>query len=271
MRRLDRVRWSAGVCFASYGRRIGVRTNDPALLERLPPHLPPDWQPVGGPHVDFLISLGLGRRGECRLFLDHYQVEHTADLDWIFERLENELQMYVGEHARDRIFIHAGVVGWKGQALLIPGRSMAGKSTLVEALVRAGATYYSDEYAVLDDQGQVYPYARRLSLRPRDGAPARRCTAEDLGGRQGDGPLPVRLVAVTNYRKGTHCNLRPLTPGQTMLELMNNTLPAITYPERVLTALQQVAPRARAFKGPRGDADETARHLLLELDRENPL
>ena len=39
--RIDRLAWLAGTCFDAYGLRVGVRFNDPALLERLTPHLPP--------------------------------------------------------------------------------------------------------------------------------------------------------------------------------------------------------------------------------------
>ncbi len=33
---------------------------------------------------------------------------------------------------------------------------MTGKTTLVKAMVEAGATYYSDEFAVLDKEGLVF-------------------------------------------------------------------------------------------------------------------
>jgi hypothetical protein len=34
--------------------------------------------------------------------------------------------------------------------------SYSGKTTLVSELIRAGATYYSDEYAVIDERGRVH-------------------------------------------------------------------------------------------------------------------
>jgi uridine kinase len=41
--------------------------------------------------------------------------------------------------------------------IAIPGRSFSGKTSLVTALVRAGAVYYSDEFAVIDRDGLVRP------------------------------------------------------------------------------------------------------------------
>jgi hypothetical protein len=204
--------------------------------------------------------------GEHELYVADQLVLRTPDLSLLLDVLESELQLYVAEHARERVFVHAGVVGWKGRALLLPGRSFAGKSTLVEALVRAGATYYSDEYAVLDQEGRVYPYARRLGFRWRGGRPPRRCTAEELGGRRGVTCLPVQLVVVTRFQPGASWRPRSLAAGQALLELMSYTIPAQTYPERVVDALRQVTSRARRLKSSRGEADETADALLRELE-----
>jgi hypothetical protein len=78
---------------------------------------------------------------------------------------QSHLHEAVARRAREWIFVHAGVVGWQGKAILVPGRSRSGKSTLVMALVDAGATYYSDEYAVLDKEGRVHPFTRVPQLR----------------------------------------------------------------------------------------------------------
>ena len=67
-------------------------------------------------------------------------------------------ELLTAYRAQDCLFVHAGVVGWQGKAILIPGRSFSGKTTLVKALIEAGATYYSDEFAILDRQGLVHPY-----------------------------------------------------------------------------------------------------------------
>src|SRR6266700_1389758 len=152
MAKLDRLGWADGLCFTSYGLRIGIRVNEPEVLARLPDHLPPGWKSARSPIVD-------------RLYAGAARLARTKALEELFEPLESDLQMFVAEWARRRVFVHAGVVGWRGQAIVIPGMSFSGKSTLVAALVRAGATYYSDEYAVFDARGRVHPYARKLSLR----------------------------------------------------------------------------------------------------------
>jgi hypothetical protein len=87
------------------------------------------------------------------------------DLEEVFKALESALHFQVAIAARRRLFIRAGVVGCQGRAILILSRISSGKTALVEALVRAGASYYSDQYAVLDRFGRVHAYARPLSAR----------------------------------------------------------------------------------------------------------
>ena len=171
--------------------------------------LPPGWKLAGSPVVDRLYSVivaGPATRPGLRLFNLLYagptRLARTLEFDDLFEALETDLQMYVAEMARRLLFVHAGVVGWGGRALVFPGRSFSGKSTLVAALVQAGATYYSDEYAVFDARGRVHPYARPLSIRGQGGERPKKYTPEALGGGSGVKPLPVSLVVFTKYRSG---------------------------------------------------------------------
>jgi hypothetical protein len=124
------------------------------------------------------------------------------DFNQVLETLEAHLDLIVAAEARRRLFVHAGVVGWRGRAILIPGPSGSGKTSLVAALIRAGATYYSDEYAVFDPRGRVHPYPRPLSIRGEPGEPRRPVPASDLGARTGVVPLPVGLTVVTQHYAG---------------------------------------------------------------------
>src|SRR5205085_10523469 len=135
------------------------------------------------------------------------------------EAFESDLQLYVAATARRRLFVHAGVVGWRGRAVVLPGRSFAGKTTLVAALVRAGATYYSDEYAVFDRAGRVHPYARPLALREGAGRQTK-VSVEALDGVKGVRALPVGLVIVRVYRSGARLRVRWLSNGQGSMSLL---------------------------------------------------
>jgi len=263
---------AAGIAFTSYGLRIGVRVNQPDALEGLVPLLPPAWKPAPTPVVDHLYSLRVGSGHAARVRAFHLlytgtrRLARSLALDEVLASFESDLQLLVAEKARRRVFIHAGVVGWRGRALLLPGRSFTGKSTLVAALVRAGASYYSDEYAVLDPRGRVHAYPRRLSLRRSDGEAPDRLTPESLGGRAGRGPLPVGLIAVTHYQPEARWRPRSLSAGQAALALLDNAVPAIRKPAAVLDTLGTIVSSARALKGVRGEAESVAESLLRRLD-----
>ncbi len=273
MQKLDRSVWAAGLCLVSYGVRVGVRANTPEALDLLIPLLPPFWKATTDPIVAEIYSFilgGEGSRPNTRRFHLAYEnaarLARTMELADALAAFEGQLHLFVADRARSRIFVHAGVVGWKGGAIVIPGRSFTGKSTLVAALVRAGATYYSDEYAVLDPKGRVHPYPRPLSLRGPDGEPPRRLTADELGGRDATAPLPVGLVLDTAYRAGVKWRPRRLSPGLGLLSLLNNTVPARRRPKSALRTLRTTLEHAPVLKGARGDAEEVAGRILARMD-----
>jgi hypothetical protein len=160
--------------------------------------------------------------------------------------------------------VHAGVVGWNGRAIVIPGKSYSGKSTLVRELVRAGAIYYSDEYAVLDERGNVHPFARQLAMRDENQA-NRKMSFLELGGKIGKRPLPVGTILVTKNRERARWRPKPLTPGLGALELLANTVTARSGQPIVLEVLTRVAKNATILKGARGDASSLAGQLLKAL------
>jgi hypothetical protein len=264
---IERVRWAIDARFESHGVRVGVRCNLPSLSGRLHQLLPPGSRPASGPAVDALVSLWVpgGRRPRpARVYAGSERRACTRDLAQALAVIESELRQAVATHARGRTFVHAGVVGWRGRAILVPGRSRSGKTTLVAELVRAGAEYLSDEFAVLDAHGRVHPFAKRLSFRGAGGCDrhARQAAVEEIGGRVARGPLPVGLVAVAEYQPGAVWSPVPLTPGQALLELLAHTVPARLRPEASLEALGLAVVGAALVKGPRGEASETARRLL---------
>jgi hypothetical protein len=274
MKKVDRLGWVAGFALKSYGVRVGVRSNDASALNRVCEYLPAGWQNSTAPFVDRVYSLlvgGTGSRANVRrfslLYGDHLRIARSTNLDDVFERFESDLRLFVGEFATHRVFVHAGVVGWKGKAIVIPGRSYSGKSTLVAALVRAGATYYSDEYAVFDPKGLVHPFPKPLEIRAEGEFRQARVTVGELGGKSGTKPLPVGLVLMTGYKRGATWRPRKLSPGKGVLEMLYNTVSARRSPEKALSTLQHVTKKAEVLKGTRGDTTAIVDALLRRMDR----
>ena len=134
--------------------------------------------------------------------------------------------------------------------------------------MRAGATYYSDEYALVDDAGRVLPYPRALSLRRARGAV--RVRPERLG-KVGRAPLPVGLVVVCRFAART--KLAPLSPGRALLAILKQTVAARAQAATAMERLSRIVTTAPVVAGTRGEARDFARalldgtHLDTSLDR----
>lgn len=182
------------------------------------------------------------------------------------DAFEGDLALHVASACPDRVFIHAGVVAWKGRAILLPGRTFAGKSTLVAELIAAGATYYSDEYAVIDTHGLVSPYPRRLSLRRAGGLPRR-----TMPRRVGRKRIPVGWVLGARYALEAALEVELLSAGRTALVLLDNAVAARIASGRVLAAVCAVASHCRGALVVRGEAKGAVKDLLPLLSRQGIL
>jgi hypothetical protein len=274
MEKIDRLGWAAGMSFISYGVRVGVRVNRPEVLGRLVEYFPPGWRPSSSNKVERLYSLIVSddeKQTKIRrfnlLYADIAKIARGMGLDHVLDAFESDVQLYVAENARRRTFVHAGVVGWKNRAVVIPGRSFSGKTTLVAELVRAGATYYSDEYAVLDARGRVHPYTRPLAIRNEGDYKSTKHPVEALGGVPGVKPLQVGLVVVSQYKRGARWRPRQLSRGQGALALLANTVSAREQPETALSALKRVVSDAPVIQGVRGEAREVVEAIFKSLDQ----
>jgi hypothetical protein len=274
MAKVDRLDWVGEFSFKSYGVRIGIRSNQQAGLDRALEHLPHQRELMELPVVDRLYSIIVGGQSPRQnvrrfnlLYADHVRIARSVDATEVFDRLESDIRLFVAEVARRRVFVHAGVVGWKGRAIVIPGRSYSGKSTLVSELVKAGATYYSDEYAVFDSRGRVYPFPKPLEMRDSGEWKQTKVEVEAYGGKTATKPIPVGLVMVTKYKAGAHWKPRTLSGGQAVLALLANTVSARRQPEKALGALQQAVADAQTLKGVRGDAATLANSILSTLEK----
>lgn len=241
------------IFFVGYGARIGVRFVDSDLGAQLAARPSPGTRLAAPGKVDRTLS-----------------VFHSSDRYWIYgdaemkcqpERLvdlldafDTHLRATFAEFSRRKLFIHAGVVGWNGRAIVFPGKSLAGKTTLVAELVKAGATYFSDEYAVLDDQGRAHPFAKPLSLRPSRTERQRETPVEALGGVAARKAMPVGLVVLTRYSHGADWAPQTLSTAEGALAIMANTIAARRWPSLAVSVIGAVADRARFIRSDRGEA-----------------
>ena len=273
--KLDRLDWAEGITVIAYGVRIGIRANRAGVIEQYLPFLPPSWKLAGSSKVERLYSIIAGAEGGRRsarfshlVYANGERVARVPKLQQATDAFESDLQLYVAEMSPRRVFVHAGVVGWRGRAVVIPGRSFSGKTTLTAELVKAGCTYYSDEYAVLDPSGRVHPYARLLGIREHSHFERpTRYKVETLGGRRGAKPLPVALVIVSQYKTGATWQPRQLSAGEGALALLENTVSARREPQAALATFRQVVADSLVLKGRRGEAQQVVDFIFNALEQ----
>ena len=262
--------------FSSYDLRIGVEVSAGIPGPLVEETLPPGWTPIPKENLDRhyrLTKAGTGRSRYTLSINDENPPRSAASLAGILNVLEGDIQMYVAEFAMPHIFVHAGVVVWRGRAIVLPGSSFAGKSTLVTSLVNAGATYYSDEFAVLTPEGNVLPYPRRVSLRPGPHEPSGR---RDLSHHAPKGaaslqPIQVGLIALLRYQASGEWRIEPLSSAAAIMAICEHTVPIQRRPADTLKILGKVVDSARVIRGTRGEADEAVRRLLAVADMQEPI
>jgi hypothetical protein len=252
----------------SFGVPLRLQAGRHDLLQVLPDLLPfstsIDTIEVPGAQNFLLLPPSEGRG--YRSYVGDEMTLESGDVAPVLEQFARDLILYVADRSPDLIFVHAGVVEWGGHVLVLPGTSFAGKTTLTAALVRAGATYYSDEYAVVDAYGWVHPYARDLQVRSPGEAAQRNMPIGQLRGQAGTSPLRVAQVVFTRYQAGGRWMPEPVTPGMAVLEMLRHTIPVRRSPQRVLSTLTAMMERATAWSSVRGEADDVVRMMLHSLD-----
>lgn len=255
--------------FRSFDVSIRIETNNSDLLAEFENLLPSESVLISNDlEPDFVFRV-VWDEDEKRIS-EFYRNEEPqiceGNLEDSLHRLEISLRLTVAEFAGSLVFVHAGVVAFDEAAIVIPGNSFSGKTTLVKEFIAEGAVYYSDEYAVFDSAGFVHPYPKPLSVREKwaNGKQIER-TAESLGGRQGKTPLAVKAIIVTEFKKNARWQPRRLSLGEGVLELLAHTVSAQTNPHLALKILPQAAENALILKGKRGEARSFAKKFKEQL------
>ncbi|MEQ8716360.1 MAG: hypothetical protein RIE08_01995 [Acidimicrobiales bacterium] len=245
----------------SHGARIRLRAPH-SIATRLCGQVS-DYAQVGGEGpVDaafVVVPDGVDRFRLCRR---DGHTEMVGTEDEVIVGFVDRVHPLVARNARTAMFVHAAAFAWGRAVVVVPGRSHSGKSSLVAEALASGARYFSDEFAVFDDDGLLHPYARPLSLRGREG-PRRFATAAELGGTVATEPARPVLVVSTRYEPGRRWDPRVVEGSSAALPLIDNTVMARSDPRRMLRITSRVASRVTTLVGPRGEAGETVAALRV--------
>jgi hypothetical protein len=254
---------------ASFGVKIGFSTNSAEALEAVREavkiYLPGYFEEIEETETEHNFTLVWSKGKWDKLYKNGENVFNREQRQYTVERVASVIRLTVAEFATDHVFVHAGVVAWKGKAVVIPARSRSGKTSLTIALVQRGAVYYSDEYAILDSGGFLHPFPKMLSVRGViDERRQIDYPVEKFGGVAGTEKIRVGMVLVTDYKPRARWNPVVLSPAKGIIETIQNTVPIRQNPQFTLEVLNKIAREAVFVKSKRGDVSKSA-DLILEF------
>lgn len=264
---LKRTDLAHSIYIESHGVVVRLKSNEPeALVAALPeikanlPGCVIDDERSGFDH-EFAYIWHPGRLDG--LYKNGERVAARRGREKAFQLLGSQVRLTVAEFAPKHVFVHAGVVAVDGKAIVIPAKSFKGKTTLVSELVKRGAVYYSDEYAVIGVAGLIHPFPKDLSMRGIiDDQRQVEMPVEDFGGTVGNEPIKAGLIVITEYGERSKWRPKTLTVGQGFLELINHTIPIRQNTELALSALGKMIEGAAIIKSRRGDAGKAADAII---------
>ncbi len=255
----------------SFGVKIGFSTNSAEALEAVKEsvkiYLPDCFKEIDETDIEhnFLFVWHASKRDT--LYKNGEKVMNRERRETSAESVASQIRLTVAEFAVGRVFIHAGVIAWKGKAVVLPGRSFRGKTSLTVALVKRGAVYYSDEYAILDAEGFLHPFPKMLSVRGEiDDYKQIDYPVEKFGGTAGTEKLRVGMVLITEYKEKARWNPKVLSPAQGVIETIMHTVPIRQNPHFTLEVLNKIAGDAVFIKSKRGDVSKSADLILKFID-----
>ena len=250
----------------THGDRIDVFGSDQHAIE-----FPPGWQddePVAAAATltyDLAVVSPSRSRRQYELRNGAEIVAAGNDLPPLLGAFTAHAELLIAQHAPEHLFVHAGAVAWQGMGVVMPGHSLSGKTSLVRAFLEAGATYYSDEYAVMDRRGYVHPYTRPLAIRGLPGRAAMRVPPRALGASIGRIAVPVGLILVTTHRPGAKWRPRRVARSRAAIALMAHAIAARGDPRHSMPILAATVRSALALAGSRGEAAALVRQFTARF------
>jgi hypothetical protein len=256
------------VIIEGLGVRVELTSENTDLAEAAWQRLPVDWKKSPAPseissEIDIAVDFSRSRLGGgWRLTLDGRRIAAAVDSEDLLAAFEHHLPIAVASRTDRGVALHAALVSWQGKGVLLPGVSFSGKSTLVAALVDAGARFEADDLVLVEGSGAARGIPRALVLRENRGRTRR--SPASLGWQPRLHPLPVERVLFLRFDPAGRLAWEPLTPATAALFLFAHAIDTKRDPARLLTALSALVSGSRTVQGLRGEAPSAARRILDE-------
>lgn len=232
-----------------------------AALRGLPPGFRVSRRPVSGPQLAFRT-----RGGAILTTHEGRAINLGAARKRLTAYVESRLESLASTQSPRFAFLHAGGVEIDGRAILLPGRSCAGKSSLVAAFVKAGARYFSDDLVPIDARLRAHPFPRPIGIRPARGGAATRTSLKALGLEPAKRARPIALIWCGSFDSlAAASTFTPQSAAQAFAALLAHAPGAQVRPEVIVPILAGVARTVPVFVGVRGEAREMVEAVRARL------
>lgn len=217
----------------------------------------PDGEPTRtiDAHVQAGWRLAAPGWGFARVARDGRAIDCAREgaADWRWQRFLVGRALPFAAVASGLEVLHAGAVERDGGALAFTGPSGIGKSSVVAALLRAGAALLSDDALAVEDAGAevlAHPGPGALALRDAEAARGSALVGDDAGAGGGkhyralapaSAPVPLRRLVFLRRADTGGVSVRPLRGGAAAAILGALFAPEIVTRERLAGQLDLVA------------------------------
>ena len=149
--------------FESYGVFVRIESNQQEMVDEaekvLKVSLLNNVRPVRRKKFDLVFRLDRDKRGRRAIIQNGERIAGGGTHKKFFKFWESILRVAIAERAVGLVFLHAGVVGWKGKAIMIPADSFKVSLRGFRNCQNGAGT--SDEFAIIDETGS-HSFARRI-------------------------------------------------------------------------------------------------------------
>lgn len=254
--------WLCEYGFEFFGVKFGIRLDDSLWERGLLKAIPVGSKCIpfkeANHHFSLVTKAGKEFNG---FYLDAeiaFQFEEFSEA--LFASIGSKIVLATALLAPPKFFfLHAGAVSVGDVGVIIPGDSYSGKTTLVRDFIRRGARYYTDDCAVLDFAGNLYPFPIPLSVRlGADRHKKRDFFPEEFGAETGREKVPVRLILMTRFAEKGIWAPHLISGGRAVFDILKHFFyhSAVNRePVGTLAFLSNLARNAAIFEGERGETD----------------
>jgi hypothetical protein len=197
------------------------------------------------------------------LFVDEVLIASADQPEYLLRQIIDVLDRALIQRLKNLHAVHAGAVLLGDRALLFPGGSHSGKSSLVAALLRRGAVCFSDEYALIDAKGQVHTYPRILMLRDaghgHDQTPV---LPETFNAQVATASARLGWIFSLRYDSSWVWDVAPGPQSSALLSLLQNTPHVLAEAPEMVNSFQRAVEGAVCYAGRRAEVAEAVDHIL---------